>query len=344
MAALATALVVALSLLGAPVSAAPGRISAEWPAATVERGARVAVTGVATGLDADATVQLQQRVLGGWRTVKQRPLDSEGGFRVRIPTWWVGERSYRVAASEPGSTALRATTAEWAVRVTPAYRPPGAADQHKYSLSSPTRWNPCQVIGYRVNARQARRGWKKDVRKAFNKVARATGYRFAYRGRSSRVPQSGTNDWFPRDTDIVIAWAKPSQSSLLRKYPGAAGVGAALSTSGWFNGDGSSTYRIKRGMVVIDSRMRRPGGFGKGVTRGDVLLHEIGHTLGLTHVPSDRQIMHAYLTRRKAQLGKGDLRGMEKRGAGLGCLTQTPPTSARGRRLAPGADRLFTSD
>lgn len=330
------ALLVALVLTAGPARAVLASVGASWPSSTLERGKAAAVTGRVTGVDAGSTVLLQQKVLGGWMTVERTSLDSRGTYRLPIPTWWTGERTYRVATA-----GLGATSSSWDVRVVPEYTPQGSADQHRYSLSSPTRWNPCQVIGYRVYAEQARRGWKKDVRGAFSRITAATGFRFAFRGTTGRIPQNNANDWFPSDTDIVVAWAKPSQSSLLRKYPGAEGVGAALSTSGWYNGDGSSTYRIKRGMVVIDSRTRRPAGFGSGVTRGDVLIHEIGHTMGMSHVGEKRQMMYPYLTSGKARLGRGDITGMQKRGARLGCLTQTP--ALRGT-AAPAADTRLVTD
>ena len=70
-----------------------------------------------------------------------------------------------------------------------------------------------------------------------------------------------------------------------------------MAYAGYRNGDGSRTNLISRGMVVINATMRQKPGFGTGLTRGDTLLHEIGHAMGLSHAGADEQMMYAYLTR-----------------------------------------------
>lgn len=315
------ATVLALVVTSSPARALLGTIEARWPGSTIESGQAAYVTGQVAGAHSTTAVVLQQRTLGGWRTVERTTVADDGSFRLRLPTWWTGQRDYRVANASLDLTRLGDMSATWTARVVPTYDPAGRKGQHRYSLDHPTRWDPCRVIGYRVNKEQARRGWKRDVKGAFRRLSEATGFTFAYRGTTGRIPQNDSNSWFPSDTQIVIAWARPSQSSLLRQYRGAAGVGAALSSAGYSNDDGSATYRIIRGMVVIDSTMRRRAGFGRGITRGDVLLHELGHTMGLSHTGASRQLMYSWLTRRKARYGAGDRHALEKRGAALGCLT-----------------------
>ncbi len=297
----------------APAESLTSSASASWPAATIARGADRYVSGQ---VSSPGPVTLEQRVLGGWRTVASARTTSSGGYRMKLPTWWLGSRTYRVHAAAATSPEFRATVA-------PSYSPRGKERQHRYSFDSMTRWNPCTTIGYRVNARQATRGAVKDTRRAFRRMAQATGFRFAYRGRTSRLPTTGTNSWYPSDTQVVVAWARPSQSSLLGAYPKAAGVGAAVAHTGYYNGDGSRTNKISRGMVVINSTMKQRPGFGTGLTRGDTLLHEIGHAMGLSHAGADEQMMYAYLTRSAARFGRGDLRALEARGSKLGCVSKT---------------------
>lgn len=324
-----------------PARALLSKVTADWPSTTLTTGSTAQVTGTVTGLEAGDVVFLQQKVLGGWDSVARADVEDDGDYRVRIPSWWTGKRTYRVAtASLLDTTLLGAKSSDWTVTIKPAYKPAGQPKHHRYSLSVPTRWDPCTVIGYRVNKRQAAKGWRRDVRGALRRVSEGTGYRFVFRGRTRKFPQSDSNNWFPNDTQLVIAWAKPAQSSLLRKYPGAAGVGAALSSGGYYNGDGTSTYQIKKGMVVIDSRFKRKAGFGRGYTRGELLMHEVGHAMGLSHVGTSKQIMYPYMTKRKARFGKGDLTGMQKRGAKLGCVLAAPPTAGRVTGHAHTAPRL----
>ena len=324
----AALLLATAAMLVPPVSSAqsaPGGVTASWPSATMVRGSTHSVTGTVADV---GTVALDQKVLGGWRTVATTSSTETGDYAIKLPTWWLGTRTYRVRSAA-------ATTTDWQARVTPSYTPRGKDSQFRYSFDSMTRWNPCTTIGYRINARQATRGAVKDTKRAFRRMSQATGFRFVYRGSTRRIPQTGTNDWYPKDTQVVVAWARPSQSSLLSAYPKAAGVGAAMARTGYFNGDGSRTNMISRGMVVLNANMKQKAGFGSGLTRGDTLLHEIGHAMGLSHAGATEQMMYAYLTRTAARFGRGDLRALEARGSKLGCVDTSSPRVAA-RTMTPG--------
>lgn len=319
---LVAAIAVAAVIVASPARAVLGSVSADWPATKIKRGANVSVTGKVTGLELGDGVFLQQKVLGGWRTVAKDKLDSERKYKLSIPTWWLGERTYRVmAASLLDSTLLGTPSSSWTMTVVPNYDPLGLPGQHTWTSSTYMRWDPCSAIGFRVNAAQATAGAIGDVKEALRRIGRAAGLNFVYRGTTSNIPQSGANSWFPTDTQIVVAWARKSQSSMFDPYPTAAAVGGAISSGGFQMSDGTTISKIIRGAIVIDSQMRFAGGFGRGYTRGDILLHELGHTMGLGHAGSAKQIMYRQMTRGVARLNEGDLTGLEKRGAKLGCVT-----------------------
>ncbi len=322
--------IVLTTLLATPARAVLGSVSADWPSARLTRGTSAAVTGRVSGLELGDGVFLQQKVSGGWRRLGKVRLDANRNYRLAIPTWWVGVRTYRVITTSLLDTSILGTaSSSWTVDVRPTYTPAGRATQHSYSTSSPARWNPCATIGYRVNARYAPAGATADVKEAFRRMSQATGFRFAYRGTTSRIPQAGGNSWYPAGTHIVVAWASPSQTTMLNGYPRAAGVGAAITSGGYINGDGTSVSKILRGAVVVNTRYTYPGGFGAGTTRGDIVLHELGHTLGLGHTAGTRQIMYSRMTSYAARLGRGDLNGLYKRGARLGCVQVAEYPSAR---------------
>lgn len=301
-------------------------VRASWPSDVVRRGAAISVRGRAWGVRRGTAVNLQQHVLGGWRTVGRDRVDQRGRYAIRVPTWWLGHRSYRVKVSRG------AASKGWGLNVRPAYRPPGRSWQHEYASNQMARWDPCRVIHWRINDRQAAPRAFRDTREAFRRLAGATGYRFAYVGNTRGIPQYDANSWYPDDTQIVVAWARRGQSSLFDAYPTARGVGAAYYRDGYRNGDGSRTQLIDKGMVVIDSRAHLPGGFGRGVTRGDALLHELGHVLGLAHEDARSQMMFRYWTSDVTNLGRGDLTAYEQRGARLGCVE--PAASSRSARSA----------
>ena len=318
------ALVVASAaiLVASPAKAILSGVSADWPSAQVKRGTSIAVTGKVSGLELGDVVFLQQKVLGGWHTVAKSAIQSDRSYRLAIPTWWLGERSYRVKSGSLLNTGLLgAVSTTWTLKVVPTYDAVGDPSSHTWSSSTYMRWNPCEQVGYRVNINQAPAGALGDVKEAMRRIGQANGLRLVYRGTTSGIPQSGGNSWYPRDTQIVIAWIRKGQSSMFDPYPTAAAVGGAVSSGGYWQGDKTSVSKIIRGAVVIDKTMRFKGGFGSGYTRGDILLHEIGHTMGLGHVSASKQIMYRQMTRGAARLNKGDLTGLEKRGARLGCVT-----------------------
>jgi len=308
--------VAALALFAAV--AAPGQAASvmtpAWPTTTVVVNGDRTVTGT---VDPQRTtrVVLQQKVSGNWRSVAYDTPDADGKFSLAVPTWWLGTRDYRVvtdSSQESGVTTFN---------IKPTYTPAGTAAEHSYLFKTKVgRWDPCRVIGWRLNVRQATTGALADAKAAFHKLGQATGLKFRYRGTTSGIPQMDSNSWFPSDTQIVVAWARKGQSSLFDYDPNADAVGSPYAYDGYHNGDGTAAYRIVSGSVVIDSSLKLKAGYGTGITRGDILLHELGHVVGLGHYDSGSEIMNPIMTRGVARYGKGDLAGLEARGAKMGCL------------------------
>jgi predicted Zn-dependent protease len=76
--------------------------------------------------------------------------------------------------------------------------------------------------------------------------------------------------------------------------------------------------------VVLDARQNSKfsWGFGRGATRGALLLHEIGHALGLMHVGVTSQTMYpSVVSRASTGFNTGDLAGLRKLGRSAGCLS-----------------------
>ncbi len=297
------------------VATLPARFSAT--SVPVSAPVTVSVTAPRAVWTGGARVVLQRRVPGGrWTRETTSVPAADGSFSATVPTWWLGTRAYRVRLVGPGGR-TRAVSPATTVRVRPRYAPPGRPRAHRLwtSYGSVSRWDPCRPIRYRVNPLHAPARASDEVRRAVARVAQATGLTFTYLGRTSVVPNA-RHDY--GDADLLVAWRRPGE------YPfhGALGVAPGRSVPGYRAADGSAVNRIVDGAVVLDAPLvaALPAGFGAG-SRGQLLLHELGHVVGLEHVAERSQVMYpTLLPAARGRYGAGDLAGLERVGAEQGCL------------------------
>lgn len=191
------------------------------------------------------------------------------------------------------------------------------------------RWNPCGgAIDYRVNLDRAPKNSLPEVKTAFSRISAATGLTFRYAGTTSVIPQAekGYNGKYPAGTEIVIAWVNPGKHS---KWLPSGARELGMGGGGWqsaYTAGGGSALRMVEGAVVLNApsvaKMKRGFGAAGGGTTGAVLMHEIGHAMGLAHPKQDdrSQIMYHTITSKKAVWGAGDLAGFAKIGKKAGCV------------------------
>ena len=342
--ALAAAAALCAPLFGASTAQAVvrTRLTVTWSTTTATLGQALTVRGTVAPAPLPRPVALQRRVGDRWVSVSAR-LTQRGGFRLRIPTLRPGERTYRVRVLRT-VTARAATSRPRRVRVA---RPPARGNPRAFTFmatvgAAVARWNPCAPIGYRVNARLGGPGALSDTRRAMARIRRLNGLNLVYRGSTRIIPGGRNGRAYPRDTRLVVSWAKPAQSSYLGGV-GVAGVGGPSWTSAR-NDRGRADLMVTRGFAVLNADLPLAGGFGRGPrsgyqgTRGQLLMHEIGHAIGMGHAGDDRwQILYPTMTRKPAVWGAGDLRGLVRLGAAHGCLSTRP--SLRG----PGGPPTHTT-
>jgi hypothetical protein len=235
------------------------------------------------------------------------------------------------AAVPATSTAARPAASITGPVATTSTVPAKAASDYKIFTNTDgtvVRWNPCAPIHFAVNATEASDpvGAERDVRAAVDRLATATGLTFVYDGRTTAVPSKVWLDaGAPVSSALVIAWAGPGTAIGHSDLFGTDADGEG----GWWE-SGTSTdgvhwvWQIKRGFVVIDptSSGGYVPGFGAGETRGVLLMHELGHAVGLGHVGNRRDVMFPVITSAShAAWGAGDLAGLTRVGRGAGCIS-----------------------
>jgi hypothetical protein len=190
---------------------------------------------------------------------------------------------------------------------------------------TPTRWNPCDPIHYVVNTDLAPPGSIEDVFEAVRRTSAATGIPFDFEGttdeeatidRPAYQPDRYGDRWAP----VLIAWVDPDDSDIpfQREDRVAAGVAVPVIPS----------TRIEdlyvSGWVAINADDPNTPGFSFPGQQGPVILHELGHLMGLGHVRTVGELMHPE-GGGVVDFGPGDLDGLRQLGAEGGCLEVLDP-------------------
>ena len=181
----------------------------------------------------------------------------------------------------------------------------------------PARWDPCTPIHFVVDLAYAPAGALGDVQQAFARLAQATGMTFVddgvrqerpERDRAAYQPDAYGQRWAP----MLVSWSPPAQTDLLGD-PHAQAVTVPIAVPG-----GGSGGSIVTAEVVLNADRLLPVGFGPGPSEGEVLMHELGHAVGLGHVSSRTEAMYPSV-RGVAAYGPGDLAGLDTLGRPSGC-------------------------
>ncbi|TYP86434.1 matrixin family metalloprotease [Blastococcus xanthinilyticus] len=207
---------------------------------------------------------------------------------------------------------------------TPLGRPPAGipgGGVHAFTATqadgvTPVAYDPCREIRYVFRPDAAPPGGEALVHDAVARVAEATGLTFVFDGYSDEPltgehapfqPERYGDRWAP----VLIGWQVEAEN------PALAGdvVGEAGSTAVFLD-DGPRVYVT--GTVSLDAGqlpaiLAEPDG---AASVRAVVLHELGHLVGLSHVDDDRELMYPEARRSFTAFAAGDLAGLAVLGDG----------------------------
>jgi hypothetical protein len=197
------------------------------------------------------------------------------------------------------------------VRANGSYKFDALQDDKKTAVA----WSPCRPVHYVVRTKNQPSWGAAALRAAFAEVHRATGLTFVNDGTTTESTRTLKNLYQPkrygdRWAPVVISWTRASETKVLK------GTVAGVTNVYWWQ-VGSKPAALVSGMVQLDApdlvRIARVAGTTEA--RG-VILHELGHLVGLGHVKDKRQNMYPVISSRNIHYAAGDLAGLTLLGEG----------------------------
>jgi hypothetical protein len=160
-------------------------------------------------------------------------------------------------------------------------------------------------------------GGEELVREAVARISEVTGLQFVYNGATDEAPVPDRELYQPdrygrRWAPVLIAWETEEQNAALAgdvvgeagSVPAALGDGSRVFLSGTMSLDAPRLTELLRGRD------------GRRVVRS-IILHELGHVMGLAHVDDEQQLMFPEARREVPDFAAGDLTGLAVLGAGV---------------------------
>lgn len=178
----------------------------------------------------------------------------------------------------------------------------------------PVTWSPCRPIHVVVDPTGAPEGFEDQVLAALGSVSAASGLVFAYDGITDEAPSMQRPPFQPtrygdRWVPVMIRFADE------RTSPDLEGTVAGVAWSQRVTDRWTGKWHFVTGTVHLDSTLLAWPAYQGVPAYAPTLRHELGHLVGLDHVPDTAQLMHASSSDAQTfQLG--DLTGLAALGAG----------------------------
>lgn len=161
-------------------------------------------------------------------------------------------------------------------------------------------------VQYKVRTSAAPPNAAEIVRWVLQTTSDVTGLEFEYIGTREDLP--GPNEMFDY---VFLGWSFKNE---FERYEAENGhkAGSTIGLGGPHpTMDPSGLVVLQGGSAILNAEMALPHDLVPGPSHALVLLHELGHVLNLSHVPSTREVMHPMLTDGgPSTWGVGDIQGL----------------------------------
>jgi hypothetical protein len=197
--------------------------------------------------------------------------------------------------------------------------PDGVVRAHEFlntsSRGAPVAFSPCRPIHYVVRPDNEPRGGDAMLASAFNRLSAATGLTLINDGATDEPVTPGHDAYQPdrygdRWAPVLVAWATDKEVPEFETD-----IAGMAGPDQFTLGDRATGY--VSGVVLLDpeaiAEIRESD--GKATARA-VILHELGHLVGLAHTTRDDQLMYPKTGAEVTDYAAGDLAGLARLGAG----------------------------
>lgn len=179
---------------------------------------------------------------------------------------------------------------------------------------TPVTWDPCRPIHFVTRQTGKPPGGDALVSHAMTSITRATGLRFVDEGATdeSVTPNRAvyqTERYGDRWAPVLIAWETPDEQPRLE------GAVAGLSGPALVRLPGSDAAYVS-GTVELDGRQIATAERVEPTAAQLIVMHELGHLVGLDHVDDPTQAMNPVATHGLRGFAAGDLTGLARLGTG----------------------------